>query len=149
MRIALSAWAGQISPVFDTADHVILLDMQRGKVLTQINATLGSKCAAEKVANLKAFGADTLICGAVSRQLAEMLECSGIKVISFVSGEVGTVLDAFLNGILPSQELTMPGCWKGKGRRCKHREVTAVRKEDPSKQLVDNIEGDRGTQMHE
>jgi predicted Fe-Mo cluster-binding NifX family protein len=149
MRIALSAWAGQISPVFDSADHVVLFDMKRGKVQSQINATLGSQFPTERVTKLKAFGADTLVCGAVSSPLAEMLKCSGIKVISFVSGEVGTVLNAFLNGMLPSQELTMPGCWKGKGRRRKHRGVSAVRREDPTKRLVENTEGDSGIQMHE
>jgi predicted Fe-Mo cluster-binding NifX family protein len=149
MKIALSAWAGQISPVFDSADHVVLFDMKRGKVQSQINATLGSQFPTERVTKLKAFGADTLVCGAVSSPLAEMLKCSGIKVISFVSGEVGTVLNAFLNGMLPSQELTMPGCWKGKGRRRKHRGVSAVRREDPTKRLVENTEGDSGIQMHE
>jgi len=134
MRIALSAWAGQISPVFDSAEHVVFLDIQGEKTLYQINATLQSNSPIERIAELKAFGTDTLICGAVSRALAELVRGSGIRVISFVSGDVGTVLDAFLNGTLPSPELTMPGCWKRRERRRRHgRPVPAGRDASPKK----------------
>ena len=73
-------------------------------MVSQINATFGSTFLNDRVAELKTLGADTLICGAVSRLLAEMPKCSGIKVIPFISGEVGPVIDSFLNGVLPSKE---------------------------------------------
>jgi predicted Fe-Mo cluster-binding NifX family protein len=149
MRIALSARAGQISPVFDSAQQVVLLEIHRGKVLSQIHETLGSEFPTERVAELKTFGTDTLICGAVSRPLAEMLKYSGIKVIPFISGEVGPVLDAFLKGALPSQKLTMPGCWKRRERCRKRRGVPTVRKDDPAEQSGDRTVVDGSIQRHE
>jgi predicted Fe-Mo cluster-binding NifX family protein len=149
MKIALSAWAGQISPVFDSAEHVVLLEMQRGKVVSQTSATFGSRCITDRVAELKTLGADTLICGAVSRPLAEMLKYSGIKVIPFVSGEVRPVIDAFLNGVLPSQELTMPGCWRRRGRCRQRHRVPTVRQDDPAEQSGDRADGGGSIQKHE
>ena len=51
-----------------------------------------------------------LVCGAISRPLAEKALAAGIKVIPFVAGDVEEVIEARLQGELPSSALAMPGC---------------------------------------
>jgi predicted Fe-Mo cluster-binding NifX family protein len=58
---------------------------------------------------LQSLGVNVLICGAISRSLAEHLANAGIDVIPFVSGSVEGVLAAYLAGELESAQFLMPG----------------------------------------
>ena len=62
------------------------------------------------------LGVEVLICGAISRPLAEMITDSGIRLIPFLSGDVEEVIQAFLAGNLPNSAFLMPGCC-GRRRR--------------------------------
>lgn len=53
---------------------------------------------------------DTLICGAISRPLAGMAIAHGIRMVSFVAGEVKNIITACLNDDLPNPAFAMPGC---------------------------------------
>jgi predicted Fe-Mo cluster-binding NifX family protein len=63
-----------------------------------------------KAARLADLGVDTLVCGAISRSMREVVAASGIRVISFVSGERDEVVRAWLGGGLDQPAFTMPGC---------------------------------------
>ena len=58
---------------------------------------------------LEALGVSVLICGAISRSLAERLANSGIELIPFVSGPVEEVLAAYFTGELDSGAFLLPG----------------------------------------
>ena len=53
---------------------------------------------------------EVLICGAVSSIFANMIENQRIKIIPFVAGTVGEVLDAYLRGRVCDSRFHMPGC---------------------------------------
>lgn len=60
---------------------------------------------------------DLLVCGAISRPLLNMVHSYGISVIPFISGEIGKVIDAFIEGDLERAEFMMPGCHRGRWRK--------------------------------
>lgn len=117
MRVAITIWDNRVSPVFDTAREILLAHVDGGQLLERRQENLGEEAAALRVDRMRALHVDTLICGAISRPLAEMLAAAGISVIPFVAGEAEEVLAAYLNGGLPGPSFAMPGCRCGQGRR--------------------------------
>jgi predicted Fe-Mo cluster-binding NifX family protein len=71
-----------------------------------------------KVINLAQLGVATLVFGAISRSLHEMVKSNGIQVIPFVAGDLGEVILAWLGGKLDNDSFAMPGCCGlGRGNR--------------------------------
>jgi predicted Fe-Mo cluster-binding NifX family protein len=123
MRVALTAWDGRISPVFDTARHLQIVDVEGGLPMSRAEEPLEEGLPDRRVARLAALKVDALICGAISRPLADMVQTAGIQLVPFVAGPVEEVLRAYVNGSLPMAMFQMPGCGGGRGRfrRCRRR----------------------------
>jgi predicted Fe-Mo cluster-binding NifX family protein len=118
VKLALAVWNGRISPVFDTSRQLLVLEVEGGEALSRREHEIAAEEAFAKVARLAELGVEVLICGAVSRPLAEMIAIRGIRLVPFVAGDAEEVLAAFLAGNLPSSGMTMPGCC---GRRLRFR----------------------------
>lgn len=110
MRVALAVWNGRISPVFDVARRALIIDITDGAVAGSREADMPGEDLAGKAKTLAGLGVETLICGAISRVCAGVLEAHGIKPVAFVAGEVEAVLAAFLRGRLDQRAYRMPGC---------------------------------------
>lgn len=118
LRIALSAWNGRISPVFDASQKLLLIDVAGGQEGARSEAVLTEQAFPLRAAKVKDLGATVLLCGAISRPLATLVASSGVKVVPFLAGEVEDVLAAYLAGRLPAPEFMMPGCpCPARGRR--------------------------------
>jgi len=110
MRLALATWNGRISPVFDVARQVQMLDVEDGCVIARRAEMLPGTDPQTQAARLTALDPQTLICGAISQPMAAMLAAANIRVIPFTAGDVEQVLGAWLVGTLPNPALAMPGC---------------------------------------
>jgi len=121
MKIGLTVWNERISPVFDAARQMLVLDIEDGQVAARNVLQLDAASASplERIGQLRASGVEVLICGALSNSFASLLAQSGIRVIAFVAGSVPEVVAAYMSGLLPAQEYTMPGCRCGCGRRAR------------------------------
>ena len=117
MRVALATWNGRISPVFDVARRVLLLDIAEGREHARREETLPGTDPQAQADRLAGLGAQVLICGAMSQAMAGMLAARGVEVIPFTAGLVEQVLAAWLAGKLPAPAWSMPGCC-GRMRRC-------------------------------
>ena len=110
-----------ISNVFDFAHRLLLVDVENGKETNRSEVALESQLLPQRTGQLKDLEVDVLVCGAISRVLANMVATSGIQVLPYVTGRVDDVLQAYLTGQLVKPEFSMPGCWpgarKGFGRR--------------------------------
>ena len=122
MKIALAVWNGRISPVFDVSRQLLIADVENDRMTNPIDIHFSSDNPMHKVHRLRDMDVDVLLCGAVSRQLAAALDASGIRRIDFLSGDIESVVAAYLNDALPTPELSMPGCY---GRRRKGRRIGA------------------------
>ena len=123
MKIAIPVWQGRVSPVFDSSRRILLLETENGCVLARSEAQIGGELPQERARRLSELGVKVLVCGAVSRLLAEQVAMVGIRLIPFIAGEVEEILRAYLEERLPSAEFLMPGCCgqhrrKRGGKRC-------------------------------
>jgi len=114
MKIALPVWEGRVSPVFDTARRLLLVDCDDAVEVARSEEPLTERLAPRRAARLMDLGANVLICGAISRPLASMLASYGIQVVPFVSGDAEEVLSTYLSGGLRDPNIAprflMPGC---------------------------------------
>ena len=110
MRVAVSAWEGRISPVFDTARRLRYFDVEGGAGRAVGDAELSPERPQATLATLRRLGVDVLLCGAISRPLAALLLGAGIQLIPFVAGEVEETVAAFAGGRLDGTRFHMPGC---------------------------------------
>ena len=118
MRIAVATWEGRISPVFDTARHILCFDVEDGVGRPAGVVEVSSDQPQAKLTKLQELGVSVLICGAVSRPLATMLSGMGIRLVPFLAGEVEEIVKAFAVGRLEGVCFHMPGCC---GRARRHR----------------------------
>ena len=121
MKLAIPIYNSNISNVFDFAHRLLLVDIENGKEANRSEVALESRLLPQRASQLKNLEVDVLVCGAISRVLANMVTSSGIQLLPYVTGSIDDVLQAYLNGQLVQSQFTMPGCWsgarKGFGRR--------------------------------
>jgi len=132
-RVAIPTWNGRVSPVFDTASRLLLVDVKVNVECSRFETDISEAFVFGKTARLKELGVDTLICGAISGQLSHRIMIDGIKLIPWISGHVEDVLQAFLSKKLVDVEFMMPGhpdYWEkrpgrgyGRGRRSRRNDI--------------------------
>jgi predicted Fe-Mo cluster-binding NifX family protein len=110
MRIAIPQWQERVSPVFDVAQSLLLIDMEDGIERRREERRLPEADAFSRLAEFFACRASVLICGAISAPVEARLTASGVQVIGFRCGFVEEVLAAYGKGELSSQAYAMPGC---------------------------------------
>lgn len=116
MRVAIPAWDGRVSPVFDVAREVQIfdLDLERGVVRGVGSRRLPDGRAASAVADI---GVDRLICSAVSPQLEAVLLMAGVEVVTDVCGDLEEIVAAVASGDTELSRFRMPGASRGERRR--------------------------------
>ena len=110
MKIAIPTWNGRVSPVFDAASRLLVVEAGDEGEHSRFETDISEHFLPSKVMRLTGLGVDTLICGAISRPLAYMMTTAGIRLIPWISGQVEEVLQAFLSETLFDLRFTMPGC---------------------------------------
>jgi predicted Fe-Mo cluster-binding NifX family protein len=125
MKTAFTTWNGRIAPVFDVAGHAVLVTSENGVQTSETSLDLPEGPVMDKIACLVNAGADTLVCGAISRQAIAMLNASNITVYPFIAGKIPDVIRACLNDRITLNDFAMPGC--GKRIQCRRRHRGASR----------------------
>ena len=117
-KAAFAIWKNRIAPVFDVTRTVYLIETAAGQIVHQAQSSVAGEIPNQKVGRLAELGVNTLICGAISRPLQAMLMAHGIDVISFISGQLDDVIQAWLNNeLIGSSVFSMPGCRNTHRRR--------------------------------
>lgn len=118
MRVAIPAYSGRISPVFDAAQHLLIIDILNGEERDRNALVMQEPESLRRARWVAGLGVNVLICGAISWPLAALLESAGVRVISRKCGPVEEVLRVFMSGGLSEDAFVMPGC-RGRRRRKK------------------------------
>ena len=121
MKVALPVWQGRVSSVFDFAHKLLLIELNKGEEKGRQEIVLVEQSDLERVTTLKQLGVGVLICGAISRPLAEMINGSGIQVLPFVTGSTEHIVNAYKTGQLSQPQYTLPGFWRGARRGFRRR----------------------------
>ncbi len=117
MKVAIPSWQGRVSPVFDVAGTILVVELADGLERARERAALDTEEPHARAARLAQAGVRVLICGAISWPQEMALSSAGIEVISQVCGDVEQVLAAFASGRLRQDEFRMPGCGVRRRRR--------------------------------
>jgi len=110
MKVAIPTWQGRVSPVLDVAGRFLLVDLDAGREVVREETSLAPVGPLERARQLHQMGAETVVCGAVSRPLEVALDAVGVRVIPQMCGQVEDVLAAFISGQLNQDKFLMPGC---------------------------------------
>ena len=80
-----------------------------GRIENQLDFPLRSQDPFDRVRLLRDQQVGTIICGGIQDLLENILQASGITVISWVSGSVDDLLDLFIRGqLVPCRERVGP-----------------------------------------
>ena len=109
MRLAIPVWEGKISPVFDTASRLLVLDVKGQSEASRFEIYLDEQDLSRRSLRIRGLQVDNLICGAISRPLSKMLTASGINIIPGITGMTEDVLKAYFQGNLFHSPFLMPG----------------------------------------
>ena len=110
MKVAIPTHDGWVSPVFDVARHLLVVDFSGGAESARQELTLPEASPADKARFVADQGTEALICAAVSAPLEEMLTAAGVRVFAQTCGPAEEVLRAFAGGRLSEGAFLMPGC---------------------------------------
>ena len=119
MRLAIPVWQGRISPVFDVAGQLLLVELADAREVARQEQMVDETTVDERARKLAELGVETLICAGISQSLETELASRGIRVTAHICGNVEEVLAAFVAGRLREERFAMPGCCGQ--RRQRHR----------------------------
>lgn len=113
MKVAIPVWGDKISPVFDTAAQLMIVDTE-SEHLDRTGVSLEGDDLQRRCNRMKELGVEMLICSAISNPFCRRLKAENIEVIQGISGPKEEVLQAYLQGNLYQEAFRMPGCPRGK-----------------------------------
>ncbi len=115
--VALTAWGNRMSPVFEAARKLCLVEVEDGKVQNRRYESSDPGRCQSLVDHLQGIGVRTLICGAITESSVFCIQSGGIELIPFVSGTIEEVVAAYARGLPLAQMFSMPGCGGRQRRR--------------------------------
>jgi len=116
MKTAFSIWQNRIAPVFDVSTTILIRETDRAVLVSEKTISLPSASALDRVSLLAANNVDILVCGAVSKDTALMLEAFNIKYCPFIAGAVDDVIAACSTKGICDVKFAMPGCGRQRKR---------------------------------
>jgi len=116
MKTALTIWGNRISPVFDSANTLLIVEIKSKQVCSRRYEPFYPDFPSRLAERLADLDIEVLICGAISELPANIIESAGVKLIPFITGSADEVLDAYARGATSVYTFLMPGC------RCRGRE---------------------------
>lgn len=117
IKAGFSAWNQRIAPVFDVARHLLLVEADGPRLVSESQLELVEEAPLPRSFQLAELGLETLVCGAISRPMLTSIAAYGIRVVPFVTGPLKEVVQAWLSGTLESNVYAMPGFCFPKRRR--------------------------------
>ncbi len=118
MHVAITVWGNRISPVFDAAQTLLVVEIRDKAILDRKIIGFPAGIFNELIRLLEELDVQVLICGALCEGPVRSLEAQGIEVVPFMTGEVDKVLELYAAG-KDLAECTMPGCGHAHRKCCR------------------------------
>ncbi|MGW8159419.1 MAG: NifB/NifX family molybdenum-iron cluster-binding protein [Desulfoprunum sp.] len=116
MKTAFPYWRQRIAPVFDTTRQILIVEKGEGMTLSRTQELLPDTHPAGKVLRLVELEIESLVCGALSRQVRQMATSCGIRVVPFIAGDLDEIVRSWVAGKLAGDAHAMPGCRRRRRR---------------------------------
>jgi predicted Fe-Mo cluster-binding NifX family protein len=100
MKVAIPRHGEEVTPCFEYTGGITIYEIHKNRVIGQTDFALKSEEELDRVRLLKDQGVSVLICSGIQAAHEDLLTASGIRVISWVSGNAGEALHLFLQNAL-------------------------------------------------
>jgi len=108
-RIAVPIFQSRVSPVLDSCNNLMLVDLSEAGAVQRANVSLRKLSLGERAAAMSRQGVEKIICAGVSDLMIACIVSRGIQVISGLSGEVEQIIAAYQQNQLDRDCFRMPG----------------------------------------
>ena len=108
-RIAIPTFQARISPVLDTCNDLLVIDIEAGKEIQRRTVSLAGLSLPERSQTIARRRIDTLICAGISDLMSRYLSSCGINLISGIAGAVDRIIAAYGQRRLCDPCYQMPG----------------------------------------
>lgn len=98
MNVAITVWDNRISPVFDSAETLLIARSRESEIVDRQTRLFQAGMFDRFVQLLSGLDVQVLICGALCAGPACILEAQGVNVISFMAGDAEEILDHYVQG---------------------------------------------------
>jgi predicted Fe-Mo cluster-binding NifX family protein len=105
-----------IAPCLEYSATIAVFTVEDGVIVDQIDFPIRSREPLDRLRLLRDQCVDTIICGGVQDVYEDLVRASGIRLISWVSGNIEDLLNLFLRGQLVPGDRAGGGRGKRKGR---------------------------------
>jgi len=117
MRVGMPVFNSRISPVFDWAKKLLIVDVDsNGKKVSERIVDIPGHDLYSRVDLLVDNKVEILICAGICMALMQMIMARGVSVIPGIVGEVDEVIEALVKGNIEEPRFMMPGFGRFKGR---------------------------------
>jgi predicted Fe-Mo cluster-binding NifX family protein len=100
VRIAIPRFGESVAPCFEHSATITIFVTHGRSAAIETEFALQSQRPLDRVRLLRDQAVDTLICGGVDAHFEDLIRAHGIRVISWVSGNVDELVQQFLEGRL-------------------------------------------------
>ncbi len=114
MKLAVTVWEQRVSPVFDSARTLLIAKVKHQKIQSVSYHPFNPRQEGGVAWELSELGIEVLICGAISKNDAFLIEAASIRLIPFIAGDADRILGRYAEGRPIIPHFLMPGC---KGNR--------------------------------
>ncbi len=135
MKIAIPEFQGRVAPVFDTCRRMLVFAQANGEEMPIADQDWSTVSRPDRVYRLKELQIDILLCGAISCGMEDQIHRRGIRLITWLAGEVPIILTAYGAGTVMEPEYAMPGTLGCRKRRKRRRETAHHTSADRSKSI--------------
>lgn len=109
MKIAITIWGNRISPVFDSADTLMIAEIKNSQIVSRIFEAFDPKASTQINSFFNHHKIDAFICGAITNIQSRQIEESGVQLISFITGNADKVLVSYIKKPQRISDFLMPG----------------------------------------
>jgi len=108
-RIAVPIFQSRVSPVLDSCNDLMLVDLFEAGAVRRANVSLRKLSLGERAAAMSRQGVEKIICAGVSDLMIAYIVSCGMRIISGLSGEVEQIIAAYQQDRLDQDCFRMPG----------------------------------------
>ena len=108
-RVAIPVFESRISPVLDSCQHMVIVDIENGREIRRQELTLEKMTLHERIEVMVRWGVRKIICAGVSDVMCRFLAGKKIVHVSGIAGELEKIIKAYICHRLDDACFVMPG----------------------------------------
>jgi predicted Fe-Mo cluster-binding NifX family protein len=117
--VAIPVFQDRISPLLDVANRFVIFEIVDNEISQKMIVNVHADCERLRIEKLKELGVSVIIGSAVSGFVSHVISEIGMRLISWVNGEIDDVIDLYIKDALNPSNSEASACGHGMGRgRC-------------------------------